>query len=90
MRREGERLLLEGPVTLAVAAGMLVESEAFLADGITVVDFYGVTTTDSAALALAVEWMRRSAASNRALKLSNLPESMRNMAKLYAVTELLQ
>ena len=45
MRREGERLLLEGPVTLAVAAGMLVESEAFLADGITVVDFYGVTTT---------------------------------------------
>ena len=90
MRRDGERLLLEGPVTLAVAAGMLLESEAFLEDGITVVDFSGVTTTDSAALALAVEWMRQSAASNRALKFSNLPESMRNMAKLYAVTEFLQ
>ncbi len=90
MRRDGERLLLEGPVTLAVAAGMLLESEAFLADGITVVDFSGVTTTDSAALALAVEWMRQSAASDRVLKFSNLPESMRNMAKLYAVTEFLQ
>lgn len=90
MRREGDRLVLEGAVTLGVAAAILAESASLLAEGVAVVDFSGVTNTDSAALALAVEWMCQSAAAGRPLHFANLPESMRNMARLYAVTELLQ
>jgi phospholipid transport system transporter-binding protein len=90
MRREGDRLVLEGAVTIGVAAAMLNESAPLIAEGVAVVDFAAVTTTDSAALALAVEWMRQAAVSGKTLRFANLPESMRNMAKLYAVTELLQ
>jgi phospholipid transport system transporter-binding protein len=90
MRREGDRLILDGEVTLGVAAVALAESTPLLAEGVTVVDFSAVTTTDSAAIALAVEWMRQAAAAGRTLKFANMPESMRNMAKLYAVTEILQ
>lgn len=90
MRREGDRLVLEGAVTLGVAAAMLVQSAPLLAAGVVVVDFAAVTSTDSAALALAVEWKRQSALAGRSLYFANLPESMRNMARLYAVTEILQ
>jgi phospholipid transport system transporter-binding protein len=90
MRREGDRLILEGEITLGLAAAALAESTPLLAEGVTVVDFAAVTTTDSAAIALAVEWMRQAAAAGRKLQFANMPESMRNMAKLYAVTELLQ
>lgn len=89
MQREGDRLMLDGAVTLGVAAAMLTESAPLLADGVAVVDFAAVTATDSAALALAVEWKRQAAAAGRDLQFANLPESMRNMAKLYAVTEIL-
>lgn len=90
MRLEGDRLVLDGAVTLGVAAEMLVQSAPLLAEGVAVVDFAAVTSTDSAALALAVEWMRQSALAGRPLRFANLPESMRNMARLYAVTEILQ
>jgi phospholipid transport system transporter-binding protein len=89
MRREGDRLILEGEVTLGLAAAALAESLPLMAEGVSVVDFAGVTTTDSAAIALAVEWSRLATAGGRSLKFANMPESMRNMAKLYAVTELL-
>ena len=90
MRREGDRLVLDGAVTLGVAAAMLAESAPLMAEGVSVVDFAAVTATDSAALALAVEWKRQAAASGLNLQFANLPDSMRNMAKLYAVTEILQ
>lgn len=89
MRREGERLILEGEVTLGVAASLLAQSEPLLREGVSEVDFSGVTDTDSAALALAIEWIRQASAAGRSLRFSNLPESMRNMARLYAVTDLL-
>lgn len=90
MRREGDRLILDGAVTLGAAAAMLAESAPLLVEGVSVVDFAAVTGTDSAAIALAVEWKRQAAAAGRELQFANLPESMRNMAKLYAVTEILQ
>jgi phospholipid transport system transporter-binding protein len=89
MRREGESLILDGAVTLATAAGLLAQSEAHFAEGVAEVDFGAVTETDSAALALALEWARRVAAGGRTLRIANIPESMKNMARLYAVTELL-
>jgi phospholipid transport system transporter-binding protein len=89
MRLEGERLILEGAVTLGTAEALLTESEAHLIAGVTEIDFGAVTETDSAAIALALEWARRAATQHRTLRFANIPESMKNMAQLYAVTELL-
>jgi phospholipid transport system transporter-binding protein len=89
MRREGENLLLDGAVTLVTASELLAQSDAYFAEGVAAVDFGAVTDTDSAALALVLEWARRAAIQGRTLRIVNIPESMKNMARLYAVTELL-
>jgi ABC-type transporter Mla MlaB component len=50
MRREGTKITLSGPVTLANAARVLEEGRQHLAEGARTVDFGEVTEMDSAAL----------------------------------------
>ena len=90
IRREGDSLILEGPVTLDSVPGLIGPAEEHLRQGARVVDFRDVTEVDSAAVALALEWLRRAAEGKTGLRLANLPAAMQNLAKLYGVSELLQ
>ncbi|MGC2518773.1 MAG: STAS domain-containing protein [Burkholderiales bacterium] len=90
IRREGESLILEGPVTLDTVPGLVGAAREHLRQGARVVDFRGVTEVDSAAVALAIDWLRFAAGNNSELRLENLPVAMQNLAKLYGVSELLQ
>ena len=89
-RREGETLKLEGAVTLDTVPSLISAVEEHIGKGTAVIDFAAVTEVDSAAVALALEWVRRAERANVALRLANLPESMQTLAKLYGVSELLQ
>lgn len=89
IRREGNRLLLEGAVTAGTVPWLLDAGAAQLRDGVEVVDFAAVTEVDSAALALALAWLRATRASGRTIRFANLPRAMENLARLYAVDELL-
>jgi len=88
--REGERLLVQGPVTIATVTVLLAQARDLLAQDAGVLDFKGVTEVDSAAVALALECLREARRRKIVLSLANLPEAMRNLAELYAVSELLQ
>ncbi len=88
--QEGDRLLLQGPVTISTVAAILEQARTLLAQGVAVLDFAAVTEVDSAAVALALECLREARRRKLALSLANLPEAMRNLAELYAVAELLQ
>ena len=90
LRREGEKLVLEGAVTLDTVPGLISTAEEHFRQGAGVVDFEAVTEVDSAAVALALEWVRQAERANVAMRLLNLPISMQNLAKLYGVSELLQ
>ena len=90
IRRENDSLILEGAVTLDTVAAMVGAVEGHLREGARVVDFREVTEVDSAAVALALEWLRQAEESKIALRLANLPAAMQNLAKLYGVSELLQ
>jgi phospholipid transport system transporter-binding protein len=90
MRREGDALILEGAITLDTVPAFMGAVEEQLKQGARVVDFREVTEVDSAAVALALEWLRWSAGGNTTLRLANLPAAMQNLAKLYGVSELLQ
>lgn len=90
IRREGNSLLLEGAVTLETVPGLIGAADELFRQGATVVDFRGVTDVDSAAVALALEWLRRARHAGTGLQLANLPAAMQNLAKLYGVSELLQ
>ena len=90
IRREGDSIMLEGAVTLDTVPGLVGAVEEYLRQGARVVDFRNVTEVDSAAVALALEWLRQAAATQTGLRLANLPAAMQNLAKLYGVSELLQ
>jgi phospholipid transport system transporter-binding protein len=90
IRRDGDSLILEGAVTLDTVPGLIGAAEEHLRQGVRVVDFRNVTEVDSAAVALAIEWLRKASESETGLRLANLPAAMQNLAKLYGVSELLQ
>ena len=91
IRRDGDSLILEGAVTLDTVPGLIGAAEEHLRHGgARVVDFRDVTEVDSAAVALAIEWLRKASESGTGLRLANLPAAMQNLAKLYGVSELLQ
>lgn len=88
--QEGDRLLLQGPVTIGTVSALLTQARALLAPGVAVLDFEGVTEVDSAAVALALECLREARRRELPLSLANLPEAMQHLAELYAVSDLLQ
>lgn len=89
LRREGEVLLVEGPVTLATVPELVSAVEEHFSNGAGVVDFAGVTEIDSSAVALALEWVRKAERAGVPLRLLNIPSTMQNLARLYGVSELL-
>lgn len=89
IRREGERLVVSGPVTVANVATLLEQAHAPLADGVRTVDLGEVTELDSSLLALLLAWMREAHARGRTLTFSRLPADLGTLAQLYGVAELL-
>jgi len=89
IRREGDSLFVEGALTLGTVTALAGAAREHLRQGARVVDFRGVSEVDSAAVALALEWLREAAESKSGLRLVNLPVAMQNLAKLYGVSELL-
>ncbi|TMG74891.1 MAG: STAS domain-containing protein [Betaproteobacteria bacterium] len=64
IRREGDSLILEGAVTLDTVPGLIGAAEEHLRQGgARVVDFSNVTEVDSAAVALAIECLRKASES---------------------------
>jgi phospholipid transport system transporter-binding protein len=89
IRREGRRVVVSGPVTLANVAKLLEEGRQHLAEGVGAVDLGEVTEMDSALLALSLAWLRDARAANRELAFMNLPEALQTLSRLYGVETLL-
>jgi phospholipid transport system transporter-binding protein len=88
-RREGNRLLLDGELTVDTVSGVLGGTSREDRAAVEVVDFAGVTEVDSAAVALAIGWLREARADGRPLRFENLPPAMTKLARLYSVADLL-
>ena len=89
-----EVLKLEGPLSFETLPRVLAESDAYeakpdLPERLTI-DFSGVTAVDSSAVALLLEWRRRSLARGKQLSFVNLPANLVALADLYGVTDLIQ
>lgn len=89
IRREGRRLVVSGPVTLANVAKLLEEGRQHLAEGAGTVDLGEVTEMDSALLALSLAWLRDARAAKRELAFMNPPEALQTLSQLYGVESLL-
>jgi phospholipid transport system transporter-binding protein len=89
IRREGRRIIVSGPVTLANVAGLLEEGRRHLEEGVQSVDLAEVTEMDSSLLALLLAWLREAKARQQAVSFTNLPASLQTIARLYGVDGLL-
>lgn len=86
---EGNTCRIAGAVTVDSAGALLRELAPQLAQGVDRLDFSGVETADSAALALVFSAMRQARQAGHALTCTGLPASFVTLAELYGVSELL-
>jgi phospholipid transport system transporter-binding protein len=89
IRREGDRMVVSGPLTLAQVAEALPQGNGAIGEGVRSVDLGGVSELDSSALALLLAWLREAKRRNAELAFSNLPQGLTTIARLYGVAELL-
>ena len=89
IRREGERMVVSGALTLATVAAVLREGSAVIGQGVRTVDLAEVGELDSSALALMLAWLREAKLQKRELRFANLPQGLTTIARLYGVADLL-
>jgi len=86
---EGSCCRITGAVTVDSAGGILRELLPQLAESVDTLDFSGVESADSAAIALVFSAMRQARQAGRTLVCTGLPASFTTLAELYGVAELL-
>lgn len=90
----GEVLALEGPLSFESVPAVLARSDEYAArpdvPARLTIDFAKVTTVDSSAVALLLDWLRRAKARGMTLEFVNLPAALLSLAQLYGVAELIQ
>ncbi|MBS0336981.1 MAG: STAS domain-containing protein [Proteobacteria bacterium] len=89
IRREGDRMMIVGPVTLKNVTAVLEEGLTEVRAGVSTIDMAEVSELDSSLLAATFAWVREGRLANRALTVANLPAGLQTLAQLYGVEELL-
>jgi phospholipid transport system transporter-binding protein len=96
-RQDASFELLEGGGARVVGSLHFNTVSALLAAGVAaikggradVIDLAGVTSSDSAGLALLIEWLSVAKSTGRALRFENIPSQLQQLARLSEVEELL-
>lgn len=88
-RIDGQRLLLEGAVTLDEHLALRAASGPWLATERPEADWSAVTAVDSSALSLMLHWQRARPAGAAPVAHRNLPADLLALADLYGVQDLL-
>ena len=89
IRRDGQRVLLDGPVTLATHVALRDAAAPLLSDGHLDIDWSGVAAVDSSALCLILHWRRSATAAGHTITHSKLPSGVTALAELYGLSELI-
>jgi phospholipid transport system transporter-binding protein len=89
IRRDGKRMVLGGPVTLANVTRVLEEGRRHLEEGVRTVDLSEVSEMDSSLLAALLVWLRDAKAKGHEIAFANLPDALQTIARLYGVDRLL-
>jgi phospholipid transport system transporter-binding protein len=88
--QEGERSRVSGPLDFTTVGALLPLGADAIAKGrAAVIDLAGVTASDSAGLALLIEWLSIAHTQKRVLRYENLPSQLNQLAVLSEVEELL-
>lgn len=84
------RFRVSGVLNATTAAGVLEESESRFAQAPKIdVDLGGVGDSDSAGLALLIEWMRMAKQSGKQIHFANVPEQIEALGRISEVEDLI-
>lgn len=83
------RVRVTAPMVIGAAAELREAGESALLGGASVVDLSAVTEADSSAVAVLLAWTRIAGERGQALSVVGVPNSIRSLANLYGVAELL-
>jgi phospholipid transport system transporter-binding protein len=87
---EGDRARVVGSLHFTTVSALLTAGvEAINAARASVIDLGGVVASDSAGLALLIEWLSIAKAAGRGLRFENIPTQLQQLARLSEVEELL-
>ena len=91
IRRDDQRVLLDGPVTLATHVALRDAAAPLLGDSdIDIdIDWSDVAAVDSSALCLILHWRRSATAAGHTITHSKLPGGVTALAELYGLSELI-
>jgi phospholipid transport system transporter-binding protein len=88
--QEGDRSLVTGVLHFTSVTALLKSGTEAISNGrAAVIDLSGVSDSDSAGLALLIEWLSVAKAGNRSLRYENIPAQLHQLARLSDVDELL-
>jgi phospholipid transport system transporter-binding protein len=90
---EGGRVLAEGPLTFASARRareLGLEALEAAGEGGLSIDCQGVTASDSAGLAVLLDWLAAARALGRSLRFTHLPQGLAALGRISEVNELLE
>lgn len=87
--REGERLVVRGPLTIVTVPALFEEGLRHLNDEDLLVDFSQAETVDSAAVSMLLGWARAVQRGRHSLRVVGLPKDLLSLARLYGVADML-
>ena len=86
---DNNQLKITGAVIIDSARTLLEAGRGYCVANDVTLDFSGVDEVDSSALALILEYRRAAESAGKRVSVSNLPASLKTMADLYGVTDLI-
>jgi phospholipid transport system transporter-binding protein len=88
--QDGDRSRVTGVLHFTSVTALLKSGTEAIGNGhAAVIDLSGVSDSDSAGLALLIEWLSVAKAGNRSLRYENIPAQLHQLARLSDVDELL-
>ena len=89
-RGADDRLVVEGELDFSTVAQLLGNAQALLEAATELrIDLHGVTRSDSAGLALLIEWMRAAQRLNKPIQFMNTPPQMLAIARVSSLDQIL-
>ena len=86
---QNSHMNLTGAIVIDSVGNLLEGGRAHCAANDVTLDFSGATELDSSALALILEYRRAAEAAGKRISVSNIPASLKTLADLYGVTDLI-
>ncbi len=83
----GDRMAVDGAMTLPTATALLKEGSALIAAGGSLVDLAAVTEVDSSGLSVVFGWVRAARAAGRSIRVTNPPGNFMSLAEVYGVAD---